>query len=81
MINNQAICFVFLKRLIEAYYFKSLLASISNHMANREKRLAPKNENMAANALMGGIDPINHHLYNSLAKRNTVKKENKKPKK
>jgi hypothetical protein len=44
------------------HHFRSLFASISNHMANREKRLAPKNENMAANALMGGIDPINHHL-------------------
>ncbi len=62
-------------------HFRSLFASISNHMANREKRLALMKENMAANALMGGIDPINHHLENNLTKRNTVKKENEKPKK
>jgi hypothetical protein len=43
-------------------HFRSLFASISNHMANKMKRLALMKENIAANALIGGMCPTIHHL-------------------
>ncbi len=45
---------------------------MSNHMANKVKRLALMNENITASALIGGIRPTKNHTQHILMKSTIV---------